>query len=489
MGILNFLKTVRKLYPNCVKSKFIDSYDNLYIDLNHALYHVVSNSSTKKDVITNLKNYLFYIIDKAKPKNTIYICSDGVAPLAKMVEQRKRRIDRNKLDLSMNFTAGTKFMLELESNIEDFKIFLEKMLSVKVVIDIISDGEGEVKIKKHLNLESSSKKSLIFSGDSDMVLILLLSDEINNLYQMVNKDEIISIQKMYDDHIKNYALIEKDNTKEDLVFIFLLSGNDYLPKAKNFNLENYLKSYHKIISKLKSKSDGLTKFDGNTLEINYVNLHVINYYSSQLNKKNYKYDMNQNNKKYNEIYQKYFYGLTWCMNMYKTGICHDYQFIYDCDEPHTYFLSLYLSKNNKFSINKSEPIDFKLYGILLIPKYASELIDDDQRRMSEDIDSEFNIYEEETCQICKNLKNQIKMTNEKYRACSKITSNTYDILKDDIKDELDENDIKNTLESYKDKYWKKLKELKLQLSKQKKKYKPLNSKKIKKIEKYFQKIK
>lgn len=488
MGILNFLKTIRKIYPNCINDKFLDSYDNLYIDLNHALYHVVVNSTTKKEVITNLKSYLFNIVDRAKPKKKIYICSDGVAPLAKMIEQRKRRIDRNKMDLSMNFTAGTKFMLELESRLNDFKMFLEKMLYVDVIIDIINDGEGEIKIKKYLvhNLDDTS---LIFSGDSDMVLILLLTDKINNLYQLVNKDEIISIERMYQDHINKYVIKECKNSRQDMVFIFLLSGNDYLPKVKNFNLENYLKSYKKIVNKLDPEESGLTKFNDSKLEVNYINLFILDNHSTKLNKKNYKYNFDQSD----NVYEKYFYGLTWCMDMYKTGICKDYQFIYDCEEPYSILMSIYLKRKNTFEIVKNSSIDFKLYGILLIPKYANELIDDDQKVMSEKIDSKFNIYEEETCEKCKEIKIKIDEVKTKYNSCSKITSDTFDIMKDELKEsniyDKNNNDMINVLESYKNEYWIKLKKLKSDLTKQKNKYKTLDSKKLKKIQKFFDKIK
>lgn len=96
--IKNHIQVLKKYNP----SKFC--IHNLYMDCNSIIYDCVRGLSpnTKKGLSpeTKTKNKQIYTevctkiqqyIDTICPSNTVYIAFDGVAPLAKMDQQRSRR--------------------------------------------------------------------------------------------------------------------------------------------------------------------------------------------------------------------------------------------------------------------------------------------------------------------------------------------------------------------------------------------------------------
>ena len=100
MGIPSYFVHIVKNYPNIIKQFYKDciSIHNLYIDSNSIIYDAIKNTPfSKNDTAYENKIYkwvaerLIYYIDIIEPSNRVIIAFDGVAPVAKLEQQRNRR--------------------------------------------------------------------------------------------------------------------------------------------------------------------------------------------------------------------------------------------------------------------------------------------------------------------------------------------------------------------------------------------------------------
>ena len=100
MGIPSYFSFIVKNHANIIKKLKVTSINvnNLYLDCNSIIYDIVHNtdfskiSGSESDIIikavcVKIDSY----INDLKPDNTIYIAFDGVAPIAKLEQQRSRR--------------------------------------------------------------------------------------------------------------------------------------------------------------------------------------------------------------------------------------------------------------------------------------------------------------------------------------------------------------------------------------------------------------
>ena len=110
MGIPSYFSHIIRNYEKIVRGieyfKNGQNLNNLYLDCNSIIYDAVysfqkteQKNMDKEDfenkiidiVIENVKKYIEII----RPNNTVYIAFDGVAPFAKMEQQRTRRYKSN----------------------------------------------------------------------------------------------------------------------------------------------------------------------------------------------------------------------------------------------------------------------------------------------------------------------------------------------------------------------------------------------------------
>jgi len=221
MGIPKFARFIMTRYPLILKKireeGDIPEIDNLYLDING----IIHNVSHGNDLVTSYMNFpnekiysdVCITIDKIfrliKPKKLLMISAYGVAPRAKMNQQRSRRfrkkvtltneekeilkekgLDENNLFNSDSISAGTKFMFDLS-------IYMNKYIEDKKKNDILwkninvlftgSDvpGEGEHKILEYIrNYKSSNEyvkntKHCIYGLDADLIMLSLITHEPN----------------------------------------------------------------------------------------------------------------------------------------------------------------------------------------------------------------------------------------------------------------------------------------------------------------------
>ena len=155
---------------------------------------------------------MFFYIDRVvqiiKPKKLLYLAVDGVAPRAKLNQQRSRRFasardreaelksleeqgkqfDRDKIFDSNVITPGTPFMARVSLH---FQYFIRKKIKedplwqrLKVIYSGYEvPGEGEHKIIEYIRVEKMSPthdpntRHVMYGLDADLIMLALLSHE------------------------------------------------------------------------------------------------------------------------------------------------------------------------------------------------------------------------------------------------------------------------------------------------------------------------
>jgi 5'-3' exonuclease len=260
----NIIKNINKPYPkyNC---------DHFLIDFNSIIHTITSieKNLDYQNIFNQIEKYLNNLTDIVNCKN-LYIAIDGVPTLAKMLEQKKRRYLAeiiNNIIISKNvkiedhfdkklISAGTEFMTKLVEHLKQIKIKKKPLgFNINITIsDFNEDGEGEMKIIKYIE-KNNLDDVFVYSPDSDMILLLSMlsiknlilfrhdqrqSKIINNNYEYVyNYLDVNRFKDILINYIKSKNIFDFDNQKiiNDIIYIFTLFGNDFLPKMESLKVE------------------------------------------------------------------------------------------------------------------------------------------------------------------------------------------------------------------------------------------------------------
>lgn len=172
--------------------------DYLYLDFNCGIHPAAKQEGieTLDQMYDAVCNYLMKVVKESTPLKMLYIAIDGVAPLAKMKQQRIRRFkvvqDKKELarinarhkktvddrfDFNM-ISPGTEFMEKLSMRL---KIFIKgemkrKFPKLKVMLSDASEpGEGEHKIMAHIrDFTQENDRIVVYGLDSDLIFLSLL---------------------------------------------------------------------------------------------------------------------------------------------------------------------------------------------------------------------------------------------------------------------------------------------------------------------------
>ena len=140
MGIPSYFSYIVKNHISIIK-KYTPSIPihNLYMDCNSVIYDVIhgldkNNEINNKLIINSVIGKIENYISTINPSKLIFIAFDGVAPVAKLEQQRIRRYKShfqnemtkkvfNRTESGWNtaaITPGTKFMKELNAGIIEY---------------------------------------------------------------------------------------------------------------------------------------------------------------------------------------------------------------------------------------------------------------------------------------------------------------------------------------------------------------------------------
>jgi 5'-3' exonuclease len=254
MGIPYYFYYLTKKYRNIIINELPTDIQIYAIDFNgiiHPEAHKELNNPNKEQLFINLWNKINYYNDNFKPDKML-ICIDGVAPLAKIIQQRKRRylsIYKNKIDEidvkwdTNAISTGTEFMNNLDEFIQ-MKIEKENKSSF-ILNGSKNAGEGEHKIFNYFK-DIDNTKSIIINGlDADLIILSLISG-LSNIYLMrENKDDIIYVSinnlksALLNELKPKWTFIDNDiDIIESYCVMCSILGNDFIPHILTLNMKN-----------------------------------------------------------------------------------------------------------------------------------------------------------------------------------------------------------------------------------------------------------
>ena len=246
MGVPSYFSHILKNHKHILKRNNIHC-DKLYLDANSIIY----DNLTKDGLIYELIYIsIMEIIGKFSPKHT-YVCFDGVAPLAKMVQQKQRRYKSHltneilgtvKTFNSNAITPGTIFMKELND-------YLKGKLGDNITLSGSDEpGEGEYKIYNYIRTESGNLTHVIYGLDADLIMLSLL--QIPKTIYLYRETKYFKYLKYIDesvDYVLDVSLLgvqinnllNKPEGIREYCFLCFLCGNDFLPHFPSVNIRNH----------------------------------------------------------------------------------------------------------------------------------------------------------------------------------------------------------------------------------------------------------
>ncbi|XP_077204888.1 5'-3' exoribonuclease 1 isoform X3 [Paroedura picta] len=304
MGVPKFYRWISERYPclsQVLKEHQIPEFDNLYLDMN-GIIHQCSHPNdddvhfriSEDKIFADIFHYLEVLFRIIKPRKVFFMAVDGVAPRAKMNQQRGRRFrsakeaeDKIKKALEKGevlptearfdsncITPGTEFMARLHEHLKYFvnmKISTDK--SWQGVTIYLSGhetpGEGEHKIMEFIRSEKAkpdhdpNTRHCLYGLDADLIMLGLTSHEPNfsllreevrfggKKSQRVCAPEETTFHLLHLSLMREYIDYEFSPVKDKLPFKYevesiiddwilmgFLVGNDFIPHLPHLHINH-----------------------------------------------------------------------------------------------------------------------------------------------------------------------------------------------------------------------------------------------------------
>ena len=278
--VKNYSKIIYKINPHFVTSHFfLDSNSIIY----NELYKILNNNTDEpidiehlliENTCLSIQNYINII----KPTKLAYISFDGVAPVAKLKQQRTRRhksVYQSSMENNIKkwdtcaITPGTEFMRKLHEYLDSYNFVTDATV---IISSSFLPGEGEHKIFQHIrdnhnhnHNHDPSDNLVIYGLDADLIILALNHLKFNNNIYLFREtphfiktidsnldpdslylcdinllgDEIAQIlyQKTTQyQTVKNISPELKYGKITDYVFLSFFLGNDFMPHFPSANI-------------------------------------------------------------------------------------------------------------------------------------------------------------------------------------------------------------------------------------------------------------
>jgi 5'-3' exoribonuclease 1 len=307
MGIPSYFSYIVKNHPNIIKKYFKDvlKVDNLYLDCNSIIYDAYSKMTFEKmdetigkSIIRQVIAKIEYYIGIVEPQKTVIIAFDGVAPVAKLEQQRQRRYkSAYQNDISRQIfkktasdpwntaaiTPGTVFMSELNTMVSEYfskEKYSKEHFSAEHFSKVLEPpnilvsgsnqpGEGEHKLFDYIRVnpeKHASESTVIYGLDADLIMLsinhlpicpkIYLFRETPHFIQSIDSSLEPDANYFLDIPELTNAIIKYLNNDQDLdlksqslesptinynkvydyIFICFFLGNDFLPHFPALNI-------------------------------------------------------------------------------------------------------------------------------------------------------------------------------------------------------------------------------------------------------------
>ena len=282
MGVPAFFRWISEKYPKIIvevleeKLRYINGhphppdlnqpnpngveFDNLYIDMNgiiHPCSHPEDRPAprSEEEMYMNVFEYVDRLFAAVRPRKVLFLAIDGVAPRAKMNQQRSRRfraaqdakerremleeVKQEMLDMGLStsesdkpewdsnvITPGTEFMDKLALYLEYY--VLERMNTYKAWRDItviLSDasepGEGEHKIMSFVRRQRTmpgydpNTWHVLHGLDADLIMLALATHEVRFT---ISREEVLFGRQQRDKQVNQaQAMLDAQANGEEKV--------------------------------------------------------------------------------------------------------------------------------------------------------------------------------------------------------------------------------------------------------------------------------
>lgn len=277
MGIPSYFSNIIRNFPKIIKSlenykKSGHVFHSLFMDCNSIIYDVFHKLEDPDDqiIIDGVIEKITMYIQHISPTNVVYLAFDGVAPFAKMNQQKTRRYKSDFLGKiietetpkswnSIQITPGTEFMRKLSSQMKKRFQNTEKLFRIKKMIVSASDepGEGEHKLFEYMRKNSLTNENVVIYGlDADLFMLSIFHYEyFKNGYIFREAPEFLksSIQIAGAKETEHYVIdievlrnsilsemgVSHSNRIYDYAFMCFFLGNDFLPHFPSLNIRTH----------------------------------------------------------------------------------------------------------------------------------------------------------------------------------------------------------------------------------------------------------
>uniref|UniRef100_A0AAG5CS45 Uncharacterized protein n=1 Tax=Anopheles atroparvus TaxID=41427 RepID=A0AAG5CS45_ANOAO len=322
MGVPKFFRYISERYPclsELLRENQVPEFDNLYLDMNGIIHNCshpndadVMFRISEEMIFEGVFHYVEYLFKMIRPQKLFFIAVDGVAPRAKMNQQRGRRFrSANEAEQQLKraiakgeeipsgdrfdsncITPGTAFMVRLQKALEHF-------IQVKIATDVLwkactvilsgheTPGEGEHKIMEYIRHAKAqpdfnpNTRHCLYGLDADLIMLglctheryfSLLREEVkfgkNDKKTTVLKD--IRFYLLHLTLLSEYLELEFASVRDKIRFAFdihkliddwilllYLVGNDFIPHLPHLHInENALPILYKAYKDVLPEMDG-----------------------------------------------------------------------------------------------------------------------------------------------------------------------------------------------------------------------------------------